>query len=129
MLGRGACAEEDWVRVISVIADLHVADIASARGFYADYLGLSTEEFNMGWVARYTCPDTGANVQLVTRDASAPEDPVVSIKVDDVEAALEEAQQRGYQIVYPLTTEPWGVRRFFVRAPDGNVFNIAQHRD
>jgi predicted enzyme related to lactoylglutathione lyase len=106
-----------------------VADIASARGFYADYLGLSTEEFNMGWVARYTCPDTGANVQLVTRDASAPEDPVVSIKVDDVEAALEEAQQRGYQIVYPLTTEPWGVRRFFVRAPDGNVFNIAQHRD
>lgn len=117
------------MRVISVIADLHVADIASARGFYADYLGLSTEEFNMGWVARYTCPDTGANVQLVTRDASAPEDPVVSIKVDDVEAALEEAQQRGYQIVYPLTTEPWGVRRFFVRAPDGNVFNIAQHRD
>ncbi len=117
------------MRVISVIADLHVADIASARGFYADYLGLSTEEFNMGWVARYTCPDTGANVQLVTRDASAPEDPVVSIKVDDVEAALEEARQRGYQIVYPLTTEPWGVRRFFVRAPDGNVFNIAQHRD
>lgn len=117
------------MRVISVIADLHVADIASARSFYADCLGLSTEEFNMGWVARYTSPDTGANVQLVTRDASAPEDPVVSIKVDDVEAALEEAQQRGYEIVHPLTTEPWGVRRFFVRAPDGNVFNIAQHRD
>ncbi|MDZ5445481.1 hypothetical protein U2F26_22575, partial [Micromonospora sp. 4G57] len=27
-----------------------------------------------------------------------------------------------------LTTEPWGVRRFFVRAPDGNVINIAHHR-
>ncbi|MGH8571113.1 MAG: glyoxalase, partial [Gammaproteobacteria bacterium] len=24
---------------------------------------------------------------------------------------------------------PWGVRRFFVRAPDGNVINIVNHRD
>jgi predicted enzyme related to lactoylglutathione lyase len=121
--------EEDCVRVISVIADIPVADIGSAKSFYADYLGLSVEEFNMGWVARYTSPDTGANVQLVTADATAQENPVVSIKVDDVEAALEEAQRRGYEIVHPLTTEPWGIRRFFVRAPDGNVINVAQHRD
>ncbi|GAB3276391.1 VOC family protein [Actinocorallia lasiicapitis] len=115
------------MRVISVIADLEVADIAAAGGFYADYLGLSTEEFNLGWVARFTSPETGAHLQLVTRDASAPENPVVSIKVEDVEAAYEEAGRRGYEIVHPLTTEPWGVRRFFVRAPDGNVFNIVQH--
>jgi predicted enzyme related to lactoylglutathione lyase len=117
------------VRVISVIADIPVADVASAKTFYADYLGLSVEEFNMGWVARYTSPDTGANVQLLTRDATAGGNPVVAIKVDDVEAALEEAQRRGYEIVHPLTTESWGVRRFFVRAPDGNVFNVAQHQD
>ena len=34
-----------------------------------------------------------------------------------------------YEIVHPLTTEPWGVRRFHVRAPDGNVVNIVAHRD
>ncbi|WP_307796511.1 VOC family protein [Actinomadura barringtoniae] len=117
------------MRVTGVIADLHVEDIASAKGFYADYLGMGVEEFNMGWVARYTSPETGAHLQLVTRDASAPEDPVATIKVDDVEEAYEEARRRGYEIVHPLTTEPWGVRRFFVRAPDGNVLNIAQHRD
>lgn len=118
------------MRVTSVIANLRVADIASARSFYADYLGLSVEGINMEWVTRFTSPDTGAHVQLLTRDATAPADPVASIRVDDVEAALEDAQQRGYEIVHPLTTEPWGVRRFFVRAPDGNVFNIAQnHRD
>ena len=38
-----------------------------------------------------------------------------------------EAQQQGREIVHPLTTETWGVRRFFVRAPDGNVVNILQH--
>lgn len=117
------------MRVISVIADIPVADIGTARGFYADYLGLGNEEFNLGWVARYSSPETGANIQLVSQDATAPVNPVVSVKVDDVEAALAEAQQRGYEIVYPLTTEPWGITRFFVRAPDGNVFNIAQHRD
>lgn len=116
------------MRVISVIADIPVDDVGSARSFYAGYLGLSVEEFNMGWVARYTSPDTGANVQLLTHDATAQENPVASVKVDDVEAAFEEAKRRGYEIVYPLSTEPWGVRRFFVRAPDGNVFNIAQHR-
>ncbi len=117
------------MHVISVIPNIPVADVGVARAFYSDYLGLSVEEFNMGWVARYTSPETGANVQLVTRDATASENPVVSVKVDDVEAALTEAQQRGYEIVHPLTTEPWGVTRFFVRAPDGNIFNIAQHRD
>lgn len=111
-----------------IMPNLRVADVDAAKSFYTDYLGLSTEEFNMGWVARYTSPDTGANVQLVTRDATAPEDPVISVQVDDVEGAYEDAQKLGYEIVHPLTTEPWGVRRFFVRAPDGNVINIAHHR-
>ncbi len=68
----------------------------------------STEEFNLGWVACYTSPDGGASVQLVTRDATAPEDSVISVPTDDVDAAYAEAQRLGYEIVHPLTTEPWG---------------------
>ena len=114
-----------------IIANLSVADIEAAKSFYTDYLGLSTEEFNMRWVARYTSPDTRVNVQLVTRDAtaSASADSVISVHTDDVEGAYEEAQKLGYEIVRSLTTEPWGVRRFFVRAPDPNVLNIVFHRD
>jgi len=112
-----------------IVANLRVADVDAAKGFYTDYLGLTTEEFNMGWVARYSSPDTGANVQLVTRDATAPEDSVISVHTDDVDGAFEEAQRLGYEIVQPITTEAWGVRRFFVRAPDGNVINVARHRD
>ncbi|WP_240619584.1 VOC family protein [Blastococcus sp. TF02-8] len=98
-----------------------------AKSFYADYLGLSTEEFHLGWVARYSSPHTGAVVQLVTRDAAAPEDPVVSVLVDDVETAYADAVRRGYEIVHPLGTEDWGVHRFFVRAPDGTVVNVVGH--
>jgi predicted enzyme related to lactoylglutathione lyase len=99
------------------------------KSFYTDYLGFSTEEFNIGWVARYTAPDSKANVQLVTRDVGAAEDSVISVATDDIDSAYEEAQKLGYEIVHPLTTEAWGVCRVFVRAPDGNVINIVNHRD
>ncbi|MGZ4643941.1 MAG: VOC family protein [Blastococcus sp.] len=115
------------MRVTRIIADLRVADLEAAKTFYTDYLGLRTEEFNLGWVARYTSPDTGAHLQLVTRDAAAPEDPVISVLTNDVDAAHAEAQEAGYEIVHPLSTEAWGVRRFFVRAPDGTVINIVGH--
>jgi len=117
------------MRAKHIMANLHVADIEATKAFYSGYLGLSTEEFNLGWVARYTSPDTGANVQLVTRDAVAPEDAAISVLTDDVEAAYEEARKLGYEIVHPLTKEPWGVYRFLVRAPDGNVINIVNHPD
>ena len=51
----------------------------------------------------------------------------MSIQTPDVEAAYAEAQELGYEIVYPLTREVWGTHRFFVRAPDGNVFNVVGH--
>ena len=117
------------MRATRIITNLRVADVEETKTFYTDYLGLSTEEFNMGWVARYTSPDSKATVQLVTHDATAPEDSVISVPTDDIEGAYEEAQRLGYEIVHPMTTEPWGVRRFFVRAPDGNVVNIVNHRD
>jgi predicted enzyme related to lactoylglutathione lyase len=117
------------MRVTRITANLRVPEVAAAKEFYSDYLGLSTEEFNLGWVARYTSPDTGAHVQLVTRDASASEDSVISVHIDDIDAAYAEAQRLGHEIVHPITTEAWGVRRFFVRAPDGNVINIVQHRE
>ena len=83
-----------------------------------EYLGLSVEGFNMGWVAHYQTPDGSAHVQLVTSDATAPEDSAISIHVGSgVEDAYEEAKRRGYEIVYPLTKEAWGLRRFFVRVP------------
>lgn len=117
------------MRATRITANLRVADIATSKGFYTEYLGLSTEEFNLRWVARYTCADTGATVQLVTRDATAPEDAGISVHTDDVDGAYEEAQRLGLEIVHPITTEPWGVRRFLLRAPDGNVINLVRHRD
>jgi uncharacterized glyoxalase superfamily protein PhnB len=64
----------------------------------------------------------------MSADASAPVAPDLSVEVDDVDAAYAAALQRGDEIVHPLTDEPWGVRRFFVRSPEGAVVNIVSHR-
>ncbi len=117
------------MRVHRIHPNLRVADLEQARGFYADFLGLSVEEFNVGWVARLTSPDTGVSVQLVTADATAPEQAAISALVADADAAYAQALERGYEIVHPLTTEAWGVRRFLLRAPDGTVVNIVRHRE
>lgn len=117
------------MRVVGVTPNLAVPSIEEAGAFWSEVMGLSTEEMNLGWVARYTSPETGAHVQLVTRDATAPEDSALTVKVDDVDAAYAEVLAAGVEVVHPLVTEEWGVRRFFVRAPGGVVVNVAQHRE
>jgi uncharacterized glyoxalase superfamily protein PhnB len=51
----------------------------------------------------------------------------VSIEVDDVDAVYDRARAAGAEIVYPLTDEEWGLRRFFVRDPNGAVINVTEH--
>ena len=51
----------------------------------------------------------------------------MSIEVPDSGAAHADAVARGLDVVYPLTDESWGVRRFFVREPSGRVVNVVTH--
>jgi uncharacterized glyoxalase superfamily protein PhnB len=53
--------------------------------------------------------------------------PDVSIDVDDVDAVYDRARAARAEIVYPLTDEEWGLRRFFVRDPNGAVINVTEH--
>jgi uncharacterized glyoxalase superfamily protein PhnB len=61
-------------------------------------------------------------------DVTAGVHPEVTIEVDDVDAVHARAVASGAEIVHPLTDEPWDVRRFFVRDPNGAVINVMQHR-
>jgi hypothetical protein len=37
--------------------------------------------------------------------------------------------RRGYGIVHPLTSEPWGIGGSSSGRPDGNLININSHQD
>ena len=112
-----------------IIPNLNVDDASTGHEFYTEFLGLE-KQFDLGWVASFRSPSNpSAQISLVARDASAPEQSSLTVAVADVDAAYAEAQRRGYEIVHPLTTEPWGLRRFFVRDPHGIVINVAGHAD
>jgi len=117
------------MRATAVFTDLPFDGSQASREFYTDFLGLSDETLSLGWATRLGTPDGKVRLQLITQDQTAPVNPIASIGVDDVDAAYAQAIERGYEIVHPLTDEPWGIRRFFVRTPDGNVLNINTHRD
>ena len=110
-----------------IVPDLHTADVAASRELYVDVLGLEVA-MDLGWIVTYVAPgNPTAQISVMRDDASAAVQPDVSIEVDDVDAVHAAAVSRGYEIVHPLTDEPWGVRRFFVRDASGTVLNILSH--
>jgi uncharacterized glyoxalase superfamily protein PhnB len=112
-----------------IIPNLKVRDPSAGHDFYVDFLGLE-KQFDLGWITSFRSPENRAiQVSLVSGDASAAEDSAMSVAVDDVDTAYAEARRRGYEIVHPLTEEPWGTRRFLVRDPNGVVVNVVGHPD
>jgi predicted enzyme related to lactoylglutathione lyase len=111
-----------------IVPDFQAPEPAAGRAFYADVLGLEVA-MDQGWIVTYAVPgDPRLQISVVSEDASAPVVPDVSIEVDDVDAAHAAAVRLGAEVVHPLTDEPWGVRRFFVREPSGRVLNVLSHR-
>ncbi|WP_433606846.1 VOC family protein [Prescottella agglutinans] len=110
-----------------VVPDIHARSLDDSRDFYGA-LGL-VEVMNLGWATTLASPSNPtAQVTIMGEDATASENPDMSIEVDDVDAVYETMVARGATIVHPLRDEEWGVRRFFVRDPDGNVVNVLGHR-
>lgn len=114
-------------RVRRIVADLPGDDLAESAEFYHDLLGLDVV-MDHGWVVALT-PANQPETQLVIliEDRSAATDPQVSIEVDDLDLAWRRAAEIGAEIVHPKTVESWGVERFFVRDPAGNVVNVLAH--
>lgn len=113
-------------QVRRVMPVLTVPDLSVAQA-YIETLGL-TEVMNHGWIVTLADAELRHQLSLMTRDATAPVNPSVSIEVDDVDAAYAAAVEAGVEIVHPLSDEEWGVRRFFFADAAGNVVNVLAHR-
>ena len=69
-----------------------------------------------------------AQITLQQPPKSDVPNPNLSIEVGDVDAVHARAVELGFRIVYALTDEPWGVRRFFIEDPNGVLINVVSHR-
>jgi predicted enzyme related to lactoylglutathione lyase len=111
-----------------VVPDLASQSLENAKQFYGRVLDLELV-MDLGWIVTLADPNhPAAQISFMTHDATAPLIPGVSIEVDDVDAVHAAAVREGAEIVHPLTDEPWGVRRFFLRDPDGTIVNVLSHR-
>jgi catechol 2,3-dioxygenase-like lactoylglutathione lyase family enzyme len=116
------------VTIRRVVPDITTATLDETREFYVGLLGFEVA-MDMDWVVTLVSPaNPTAQITLISRDATSPVQPQLSVEVSDVDAVHTEALRRGDDVVYPLTDEPWGVRRFFVRDPNGVVVNVLGHR-
>ncbi len=110
-----------------VVPDITTDEMDASKSFYADFLGLDIA-MDMGWIVTLVSPtNPTAQVTLLQRPPSEVPNPDLSIEVADVDAVHAKANELGLTIVYPITDEPWGVRRFFVADPNGKVINVMSH--
>ena len=98
-----------------------------AKRFYGDLLGLTTV-MDHGWIVTFAGDGAAApQVSIASSGGSGTPIPDISIEVDDLDAVHGRMIESGVAVEYGPATEPWGVRRFYVRDPFGRLVNILTH--
>jgi catechol 2,3-dioxygenase-like lactoylglutathione lyase family enzyme len=115
------------MQVKRIVANIAAEDIAAARRFYQDILGLDVL-MDHGWIATYgSSQKMSVQVSIASEGGSGTPVPDLSIEVDDLDTALQRMKEAKVTIEYGPADEPWGVRRFYVRDPFGRLINILMH--
>lgn len=115
------------MKVKRIVANIGTGDVAGARRFYGDLLGLDIL-MDQGWIATYGSDEKmGVQLSVMSEGGSGTPVPDLSVEVDDLDAALDRMKAAGVPLEYGPADEPWGVRRFYVRDPFGRLVNILVH--
>ena len=99
-----------------------------SRAFYTDLLGFKVG-MDMGFIVTLVSPSNPTAQISLLRDeeGSTTQYARLTIEVENVDEIHKRVIEHGLKIVYPLTDEPWGVRRFSVADPNGTVLNVMSH--
>src|SRR5213080_3311722 len=110
--------------VTRIVANLTAPDPMALAKFYAEVFELDLP-FDMGWIA-FLSREYSQKIELHTasQGGSGTELPVISIGVDDLDTAEAAVRNAGAEVVYGPISEEWGLRRFFFRAPAGNLVDV-----
>ena len=110
-----------------VVANIAADRTACARTFYCDVLDMKAV-MDLGWIMTFAADtSTTPQVSVATEGGSGTAVPDISIEVDNFDEVHRRAVAGGFAVEHGPVTEPWGVRRFFVRDPFGRLLNIMAH--
>ena len=110
-----------------VVANIATDQTDAAKAFYGDLLGM-TVVIDHGWIVTFAgSGDAVPQISFATEGGSGTPVPDLSIEVDNLDEIHQRLTAAGHQLEYGPATEPWGVRRFFVRDPFGRLLNLLSH--
>jgi predicted enzyme related to lactoylglutathione lyase len=113
--------------VLRIVTNIATDSVADVRKFYAELFGLDAI-MDHGWLVTLASRETTIpQISIAIEGGSGTPVPDLSIEVDDVDAVYLRAKEVGCKVVYDLTDEPWGVRRFFIADPTGKLLNVLSH--
>ena len=118
------------MEVLNANPVLAVHDLERSAAWYRDVLGCETRDPDPGdWTFCRSGPIDfmlGRCPGAVPASELGDHSYIAYLRVDDVGAFYERAVILGAEIVKPPTDEPWGMREFGVRSPDGHRFMLGQ---
>jgi catechol 2,3-dioxygenase-like lactoylglutathione lyase family enzyme len=111
-----------------IVANIAAERLNAAKAFYRDLLDMQIV-MDLGWIITFaTSAQTTPQISFATEGGSGTPVPDLSIEVDNLDEVYQRVVAARYPIEYGPATEPWGVRRFYVRDPFGRLLNILSHR-
>jgi len=112
-----------------IVPNINTRQMEASRKFYSEIIGLKAA-MDMEWIVTLVSPDNPtAQISLVlaNEDQLRQQGMSLTIEVADVDAVYSKVLKNDISIIYPMTDEPWGVRRFHIADPNGVVLNIMSH--
>lgn len=110
-----------------IVPNIESEDPQKSINFYEGFLGLQLA-MDMGWIITFVSESNrSSQVSVIQNKESDTPHPDISIEVEDVDRMFNKAKKYDIDIIYPITNEPWGVRRFFVKDPNDKIINILSH--
>lgn len=111
-----------------VVPNIATEEMDAAKAFYGDILGM-TMVMDHGWIITFAGSGLASpQISFATEGGSGTPVPDLSIEVDDLDVVHRRIVDAGFKLEYGPVTEPWGVRRFFVRDPFGRLLNLLSHQ-
>ncbi|MDQ0138725.1 VOC family protein [Cupriavidus necator] len=123
----------EGMAVTRLLPNICTDRVEETRDFYAGLLGFVVGFEHHGWYIQMASPThPQLQIGIVRREheftpeafRQAAQGVILSVQVEDVDAAYADACERGFVMAQELRDEAFGMRRFMVADPNGLLVNI-----
>jgi len=118
------------ISINRIVPNIFSNDLENSKQFYTNFLEMDLV-MDMEWILTFASKENPTSqISIIQFDKQGKLDNTatfLSIEVSDIDKLYERAKKQNIEIVYPITEEPWGVKRFFVKEPNGATINLLAH--